>query len=65
MSLAAVAVVLGVFIVLFMRARWVQPLPGVVCVVFGMLLAAGPIGPPVQGFAVDAGGWVNHSLESL
>jgi len=65
MSLVAIAVVLGVLIVLFMKARWVQPIPGIVCVLFGVLLAAGPAGPPLQSFVTDAGAWVDRSLESL
>jgi len=65
MSLVAIAVVLGFLIVLFMKARWVQPIPGIVCVLFGVLLAAGPAGPPLQRFVTDAGAWVDRSLESL
>lgn len=65
MSLVAISVVLGLLIVLFMKARWVQPLPGLVCVLFGVLLAAGPVGPPLQDFAADAGAWVSRALGSL
>lgn len=65
MSLVAIAVVLGFLMVLFMKARWVQPIPGLVCVLFGVLLAAGPAGPPLQGFLVDVGAWVSHSLQAL
>lgn len=65
MSLVAIAVVLGLLIVLFVKAKWVQPIPGLVCVLFGVLLAAGPVGPPLQGYVVDAGTWVDHSLKNL
>lgn len=44
----AIAVVLGVLIALFVRANWVRPVPGVVCVLFGVLLAGGPAGPPIR-----------------
>jgi hypothetical protein len=65
MSLIAIAVILGFLIVLFVKAKWVHPLPGVVCVLFGVLLAAGPVGPPLQDFVADAGAWVDQSLEGL
>jgi hypothetical protein len=65
MSLVAIAVVLGLLIVLFMKAKWVRPVPGMVCVLFGVLLAAGPAGPPLQNFVLDAGAWVDRSLGSL
>jgi hypothetical protein len=65
MSLVAVAVVLGFLMVLFVKAKWVHPLPGLVCVLFGVLLAAGPVGPPLQGFVADAGAWVDRSLEGM
>lgn len=65
MSLVAIAVVLGVLLALFMKAKWVQPVPGLLCVLFGVVLAAGPVGPPLQGFVADAGAWVDRSLEDL
>jgi len=65
MSLVAVAVVLGALIVLFVKAKWVHAGPGVVCVLFGVLLAAGPVGPPVQNALADAGAWVDQSLQKL
>jgi len=65
MSLLAIAVVLGALIVLFMKAKWVRPGSGLVCIVFGVLLAAGPAGPPIQGAVVDAGNWVDTSLARL
>jgi hypothetical protein len=65
MSLIAVAVILGLLIVLFVKAKWVHPLPGLACVLFGVLLAAGPVGPPLQEFVADAGAWVDRSLEGL
>jgi hypothetical protein len=65
MSLLAIAVVLGALIVLFVKARWVRPAPGLVCVLFGVLLAAGPAGPPVQDAVLEAGAWVDRSLARL
>ncbi len=65
MSLLAVAVVLGVLIVLFVKAGWVKPAPGIVCVLFGVLVASGPAGPRIQSALLDAGVWVDQSLATL
>jgi hypothetical protein len=65
MSLLAIAVVLGALIVLFVKARWVRPAPGLVCVLFGVLLAAGPAGPPIQDAVLEAGACVDQSLARL
>ena len=65
MSILALGVVLGLLIVLFMRAKWVRPVPGLVCIAFGVILAAGPVGPPVMTALSDAGDWVSSSLLSL
>jgi hypothetical protein len=65
MSVLALGVVLGLLIALFMKAKWVRPVPGLVCIAFGVLLAAGPAGPPIVTALSDAGDWVSSSLLSL
>jgi hypothetical protein len=65
MSLLAIAVVLGAGIVLSLKAGWVKPGAGLVCVLFGVLLASGPAGQPLEGALLDAGLWVDESLGNL
>jgi hypothetical protein len=65
MSILALGVVFGLLITLFVKAKWVRPVPGVVCIAFGVLLAAGPAGPPIMTAISDAGDWVSSSLLSL
>jgi hypothetical protein len=65
MSLLAIAVVLGVLIALFVKAGWVKTAPGIVCVLFGVLVASGPAGPPIESALIEAGGWVDRSLATL
>ncbi|WP_028660385.1 hypothetical protein [Nocardioides insulae] len=65
MSLLAIAVVLGALIALFVKAKWVRPMSGLVCILFGVLLAAGPAGPPIQSAVLQAGIWVDQSLANL
>jgi hypothetical protein len=65
MSLLALAVLLGLLIALFVKAKWVRPVPGLVCVAFGVLLSAGPAGPPILRALSDAGDWMSSSLLSL
>jgi hypothetical protein len=65
MSVLALSVVLAALIALFVKAKWVRPVPGVVCILFGVLVASGPAGPPLQSWTADAGAWVISSLTSL
>ena len=65
MSLLAIAVVLGVLIAMFMKAKWVRPGAGVVCIAFRVLLAAGPAGPPITSALKQGGDWVSSSLSDL
>lgn len=65
MSVLALSLVLGALIALFVKAKWVRPVPGAVCVLFGVLVASGPVGPPLQSWMSDAGSWATSSLASL
>lgn len=65
MSLLALGVVLGLLIALFVKAKWVRPVPGLVCIAFGVLLAAGPAGQPILTALSNAGDWVSSSLLRL
>lgn len=65
MSLLAVAVVLGVAIAVCWKARWVSPVAGLACVMFGVVLAAGPAGPPIQSGLQDAGAWTTGQLQRM
>jgi hypothetical protein len=65
MSILALGVVLGLLIALFGKAKWVRPVPGLVCIAFGVLLAAGPAGPPIMTALSDAGDRVSSSLLNL
>lgn len=65
MSLLAVAVVLGVVLGVCLKAGWVNPGGGLVCVLFGVVLAAGPVGPPVQDAMTRAGAWVTGQLQRM
>lgn len=65
MSVLALSVVLGAMIALFVKAKWVRPIPGVVCILFGVLVAAGPAGAPLQEWMAQAGAWVTAQLGTL
>lgn len=65
MSVLALSLMLGALIALFMKAGWVRPVPGVVCVLLGVLVASGPVGPPLQSWMRDAGAWMTTSLATL
>ncbi|SOD73282.1 hypothetical protein SAMN05892883_2573 [Jatrophihabitans sp. GAS493] len=64
MSVVAVALILGVFVVFLVRVRQVKAGGAVVCVVFGLVLGATPAGPNVNQFLDQAGSsawaWVSQ-----
>jgi len=65
MSLLAVAVVLAVVIGVCWKARWVNPAAGLACVLFGVVIAAGPVGPPLQSATQQAGAWMSAQLRQM
>ena len=65
MSILALGIVLGLLIALFVKAKWVRPVPGLVCIAFGVVLATGPAGQPIMTALADAGDWVSSSLLSM
>lgn len=65
MSVTAAALVLGALVVLLVRTRWVRSSGAVVCVVFGMVLAASPVGAASADVLGSVGSWAYDSLRSL
>jgi len=64
MSVVAVAVLLGVIVLLLLRSRQLGAAPAVVCVLFGLVLGATPAGPAVNRFLTEIGTWLWGLLQS-
>lgn len=65
MSLTATAVVLGLLVLLAMKANWARPLGAFVCVVFGLVLGASSAGPAVNAVVADLGASIWQALQGL
>jgi hypothetical protein len=65
MSVAATGLVLGALVVLLMKTKWVRPSGALVCVVFGVVLAAGPAGPTVSQALHSVGDWTYAQLRTV
>lgn len=65
MSMTAVLVVLGALVVLLLRTRSLRFFGAVVCIVFGVVLALGPMGPATADVLDAVGTWAYDSLQSL
>jgi hypothetical protein len=55
MSLTAAAVVLGLLVVMSLKANMVRPVGLIVCVTFGLALGASEAGPAVNAVMADLG----------
>jgi hypothetical protein len=65
MSMTAVAVLLGVLVAFMVKSRWVRASGAVVCVLFGLVLAASPAGPAVGSVIGDVGAWAWATLRQI
>ncbi|MGL5825095.1 MAG: hypothetical protein ACRCYU_09815 [Nocardioides sp.] len=65
MSAAAACIVLGVLVAVLIKTKAIKLWGGLLCVVFGITLAASPIGPGVGGVLADVGGWAYDQLRAV
>ena len=65
MSVVAVAVVLGLLVLLLLRTRALGAGGALTCVVFGLVLGVSPAGPVVHSALNSAGGWAWSTLNGL
>jgi hypothetical protein len=65
MSMTAIAVLLGAFVVFMVKTRWVRATGAIACVLFGLVLAASPAGPVVGSVLGDVGDWTWTTLRQM
>lgn len=65
MSLTATALVLGLFVLVAIKANWARPLGALVCVVFGLVLASTAAGPAVHGALSQLGTSIWRALQGM
>lgn len=65
MSVVATAVLLGLLVLALLRTRLLGALGAVVCVLFGLVLAATPAGPAVTDVTGQVGDWAFSTLQGM
>ncbi|MBA8794030.1 hypothetical protein FHX74_001635 [Friedmanniella endophytica] len=65
MSVVGVAVILGLVIVLMLKLRVARASAVIVCILFGLVLGASPVGDLVYSTVSKVGAWAAGMVESL
>ncbi|HET7388895.1 MAG TPA: hypothetical protein VFJ19_19755 [Nocardioidaceae bacterium] len=65
MSVTAAAILLGLLVVAMVKTRWLRFSGALVCVAFGIALAASPIGPAVGTALGQVGTWLYAQLQAV
>jgi hypothetical protein len=64
-SVVATALLLGLLVALMLRYRIARPGVAAVCVLFGLVLGAIPIGGEVEAALTSVGEWLAAQVEAL
>jgi hypothetical protein len=65
MSVAAACIVLGVLVALLVKTKAIKFWGALLCTVFGVTLAASPIGPTLGGLLGAFGSWTFEQLRAV
>lgn len=65
MSVVGAAVVLGLLVLLLLKMRIARASVAIVCVLFGLVLGATPIGDGVNSALTSLGSWIWAQLVAL
>jgi hypothetical protein len=65
MTVVGAAVILGLVVILMVRFKIVRLTAALVCVVFGLVLGATPIGDGVNRGLSQVGGWLAAQVRAL
>lgn len=65
MSVIGAAVILGLLIAGLLRMKAARPVVVVICVLFGLVLGATPIGDGLYSGVAAVGGWLSDAVTGL
>lgn len=65
MSVTATAVVLGLLVLVAIKANWARPFGALICVVFGLVLASTAAGPAVNEAMTQLGTSMWRALQGM
>jgi len=65
MTVIGAAVILALLVAAMLRWKVIRPVSAIVCILFGLVLGATPIGDQVNAGLSAVGGWLSAQLRSL
>ena len=65
MSVIGAAIVLGLVVVALIKMKTARPVVVIVCVLFGLVLGATPIGDALYAGVASVGVWLSDALASI
>ena len=65
MSVSGAAVILGLVVAGLVKMKIARPVAAVVCILFGLVLGATPIGDGLYGGVAYVGAWLADALAGL
>lgn len=65
MTVVGTAVLLGLLVAVLVKWRIVQPVAAIVCILFGLVLGATPIGGEVNTTLTAVGTWLSAQVGQL
>jgi hypothetical protein len=64
-SVVGTAIILGVLVVALLRMKAARPVAVIVCVLFGLVLGATPIGDATYSAVASVGLWLSDAVASI
>ena len=65
MSVIGAAIILGLLVAGLVRMKIARPVVAIVCVLFGLVLGATPIGDGLYSAVAAVGGWLSDAVTGL
>ena len=65
MSVVGAAIILGLIVAALIRMKTARPVVVVVCVLFGLVLGATPIGDGLYAAVAAVGRWLSHAVAGV
>ncbi len=65
MSVVGAAIILGLIVAALLRMKAARPVVVIVCVLFGLVLGATPIGDGLYGAVASMGGWLSDAVAGV
>ena len=65
MSVVGAAIILGLIVVALLRMKAARPVAVIVCVLFGLVVGATPIGDATYAAVASAGLWLSDAVASI